>query len=350
MNATTRRSDERLDGSRVRAYGSSAISPLDLMLRRAAQHSRRGARADDRVLALAIEGGGLAGVVSGGMCVALEAAGLVDAVDVIYGTSSGALNGSYTAAGQAAMGCTSYEDTANRRFANPLRLLAGRPAIDFDSSSTRSSPSASRTTTPGWPRAPPFCALAANLETGASQVLTDFTSVEDLRAAVRVSCSIPLLSGRPVVYRGVPMADGALFESMPFHAAMAGGATDVIVLRSRPASHRKQPYARHAVALLKRLAHPALADLVQARPALYNRHAGELEKLTQRRGAVVQIVPPEGAALVGQLETSPQRIRAGLEVGAQAAAAALGLSISHLVWQPTAHLSEIPSAKESLHE
>ncbi len=143
------------------------------------------------------------------------------------------------------------------------------------------------------------------------------------------------------------MADGALFESMPYHAAMAGGATDVIVLRSRPASYRKQPYARHAVALLKGLAHPALAALVQARPALYNRHARELEMLTQRHGAVVQIVPPEGVALVGQLETSPQRIRAGLEVGAQAAAAALGLSISRLVWQPTAYLSEIPSAKES---
>jgi hypothetical protein len=43
-------------------------------------------------------------VISAGRCLLLEKAGLVDAVDVIYGTSSGALNGSFTAAGQAALG------------------------------------------------------------------------------------------------------------------------------------------------------------------------------------------------------------------------------------------------------
>ena len=48
------------------------------------------------------------GVVSAGMCVLLEQAGLIDAIDVIYGVSSGALNGSFTAAGQAALGATNY--------------------------------------------------------------------------------------------------------------------------------------------------------------------------------------------------------------------------------------------------
>jgi hypothetical protein len=47
----------------------------------------------------------MAGAASGGMCAALEALGLIDSFDVIYGSSSGSMNASYTAAGQAAR-CT----------------------------------------------------------------------------------------------------------------------------------------------------------------------------------------------------------------------------------------------------
>ncbi|HEV2922933.1 MAG TPA: patatin-like phospholipase family protein [Solirubrobacteraceae bacterium] len=102
------------------------------MLTRAAEGSRREARTDGASLALAIEGGGLRGVVSAGMCVLLEKTGLIDSVDAIFGASSGALNGSFTATGQAALGSTNYLDTATLKFANPLRVLAGRVPIDFD--------------------------------------------------------------------------------------------------------------------------------------------------------------------------------------------------------------------------
>src|SRR5271165_4339677 len=102
------------------------------MLTRLAEGSRRGARSDRAVIALAIEGGGLRGVISAGMCLLLEKTGLIDAVDLIYGASSGALNGSFTAAGQAALGATNYLDVANTQFANPLRVLTGRSVIDLD--------------------------------------------------------------------------------------------------------------------------------------------------------------------------------------------------------------------------
>ena len=45
----------------------------------------------------AVEGRGLRGSVSAGMCVALEAAGLIPAFDRIYGCSAGALNGAFAA-------------------------------------------------------------------------------------------------------------------------------------------------------------------------------------------------------------------------------------------------------------
>jgi predicted patatin/cPLA2 family phospholipase len=318
--------------------GPQGDSPVGLLLRRAADRSTRGARTDGRVLALAIEGGGLSGAVSAGMCVILEAAGVIDAVDVIYGTSSGALNGSFTAAGQAAIGSTNYEDTANRRFSNPMRLLVGRPAVDFDllfddiiRNRKPYDPTALET-------GPPFRALGVNLKTRALEVLRDFEDIEDLMAAVRVSCSLPLLSGPPVVYKGVPMADGGLIESMPYRTAQGDGATDVIVLRSRPASYRKEAYPRYMISILKRRAHPALADLVEARPGLYNAEADELETLTRTGVSVVQIVPAEDSPRVSQTERSPTKVRAGLQAGARAAAVALQLPQPELFWQPAVYV------------
>ena len=72
------------------------------------------------------------GPVSAGTCVLLEAAGLVDAFDRVYGVSSGALKASATAMGQAAFSATLSQDAATRRIINPARPLMGRALIDFD--------------------------------------------------------------------------------------------------------------------------------------------------------------------------------------------------------------------------
>ena len=58
--------------------GSGNHPVAELMLTRIAEGSRRGARRDGAVIALAIEGGGRHGAVSAGMCVLMEKAGLID--------------------------------------------------------------------------------------------------------------------------------------------------------------------------------------------------------------------------------------------------------------------------------
>ena len=56
-------------------------------------HSRRRERTDPHVVALVVEGGGMRGAVAAGMCLVLEAAGLMSSFDRVYGCSSGALTG-----------------------------------------------------------------------------------------------------------------------------------------------------------------------------------------------------------------------------------------------------------------
>lgn len=104
---------------------------LRIVLGRARTGSRPRARADGHLVCLAIEGG-MRGAVSAGMCVVLEAAGLVGGFPRVYGVSAGALNGWATAAGQAALSATHYQDTASANVINRMRPLVRRPVINFD--------------------------------------------------------------------------------------------------------------------------------------------------------------------------------------------------------------------------
>ena len=315
---------------------------IELMLTRVAERSRRGARTDQAVVALAIEGGGLRGVVSGGMCLLLEKVGLIDAVDVIYGTSSGALNGSFTAAGQAALGSTNYLGTGNPQVANPFRVLTGRALLDLDFLFEQLIFSRTPYDAEGLAAGPSFRAIGVNLATSELAVLRDFVDVEELMVAVRASCSVPLLSDAPVTFRGQPMSDGSLIEPMPFPTALAEGATHVLVLRSRPADHRMDAYPRALIEIARRTAHPAIAPLLRDRPERYNADAERLESARGDEPGLLQIAQQPGTASlplvatpsVGQLELSGRAIRQGLLTGVTAAAAAFDLAPVDVRWQP----------------
>ena len=106
---------------------------LEAIVRRWELGSVPGQREDGLKIALAIEGGGMRGVVSAGMVTGLEYLGLLPAFDVIYGTSAGAFNGAFFIAGQAAYGTTIYyENINNLRFVNLLRPLVGKPAVSLE--------------------------------------------------------------------------------------------------------------------------------------------------------------------------------------------------------------------------
>ncbi len=312
---------------------------IELMLARAAAGSRRGERSDGAVIALAVEGGGLRGAVSAGMCVVLEQLGLIDAVDTIYGTSSGALNGSFTAAGQAALGSANYLDTASLRFANPLRVLRGRPALDFDLLFDDLIGRRRPYSVEGLETGPAFCAIAVDLTTSEVRVLGDFEDVEELISAVRVSCSLPLLSGPTALYRGTPMGDGGLIESIPFASALADGATHVLALRSRPRDYRRSPYPRPLIEIIRRTRHPALAPLMLDLPDRYNAEAERLDSAGED-SALMQIAPAPGSASVGQLEHSRTAVLQGFSAGAVAVADAFGLPRLDLLWQPEVYVEE----------
>ena len=77
--------------------------------------------------------------------------------------------------------------------------------------------------------------LGTDAATGAATDLGGLVSdPAEVRLALRASAGLPLLAGPAVVLRGRRFFDGGLAEPVPFRTPMAGGATHLVVLRSRP--------------------------------------------------------------------------------------------------------------------
>ncbi len=297
---------------------------LKLLLERAGSDSRPRARADSHVLCLAIEGGAVRGSVAAGMCLVLEAAGLMSSFDRVYGCSAGALTGCYAAAGQAAAAAANYEDAASRRYIDPRRIVRGLPAVKLDLLIGELVEQKRPLSAAGVASGPEFRAVATSLEaTPAPKVLSSFDSVDELVQAVRVSCSSPVLSGGPTWFRGERLADGALTESIPFRTALREGATHVLVLRSRSADFRLEGHG-WLVDLAIRRQHPDLLELLRDRPRRYNGEARALERLSAHddsRTPVTQIAVPPGPGLVDHVSTDGRAVLECMRSGADAMAA-----------------------------
>lgn len=309
---------------------------LRILLDRARSGSRPLGRSDSYRVCLAIEGGGMRGAVSAGMCVVLEAAGLVPAIDRIYGVSAGALNGWATAVGQAAFGVTHYQDAVSYGVINRMRPLVGRPLVDFELLFEELIASRKPLSFGHFCGGPDFRALATSLDSYSLRVLADFSDVDELRQAVRASAALPRLGGEPPMFRGEPMADGGLIEPIPFHTAIEEGATHVLVLRSRPAEYRKPALSELGQVLALR-DDPGLVELLKARAGVYNRQADELERGHPGREHgphVLQIAVPNHVRLIGRLENNGDRVSQAVRSGAQAMASVILREAIDLCWQP----------------
>ena len=252
---------------------------LEAILARKRSGSVPGDRSDGMRIGLAVEGGGMKGVISAGMCGEMLRCGFVDCFDAVYGSSAGAMNLTYYLANQPE-GIAAYEeDLVDGGFLDLRRLPAlqrmgprkGKKGESMDKSwdeSVDEDPGPD-TVRPAMdvsylvdgvmdhsPTRPlnwdalinsrvPLKVVATSLDTLTPVVLEGpWKGVEDLKQCLKASAAVPIFAGpEPVTWRGQRLVDAAVMEPVPVHAAIADGCTHVLVLctRSLPPLGEKMP-------------------------------------------------------------------------------------------------------------
>jgi predicted patatin/cPLA2 family phospholipase len=284
-------------------------------------------RPDGARIALVVEGGGMRGAVSGGMALALDELGLSHAFDAAYGSSAGTLNAMWLLSNRIRDGIPTWTDPELvRELISWRRVIGRRPVVDLktlvEKRYEQLAPGlfgavlASRTE---------LHPIATEVSSGEAADLHE--SIKDpvtLRLAIRASATLPLLAGSPVTLGGRRFVDAGLSAAIPFRAALADGATHILLLRSRQlgevAGEPKGMSARLMARMLRRI-DPAVAAAFLTRA----RREGEDERLLakhdrdpRREPYILSVRPLAGSPVPSRLERDTDLVRAALEAGRDA--------------------------------
>ena len=238
-------------------------------------------------IALAVEGGGMRGCVTGGMVTAIHHLGLEDTIDVVYGSSAGTVIGAYFITRQLPWyGPEVYYDmltSAGTDFINTKRFLRalglglldprllkdvifrrnhGKPVLDLSyllRTTMQENKPLDWETFERMQKVQPLKIMASGLKSEKAIIMDmergSFRNIKEMAFCMQASCLLPGVAG-PVMNMktntiddstqtemiprnneggdGEPLADSLLFEPMPYRAALSEKATHVLVLRSRP--------------------------------------------------------------------------------------------------------------------
>lgn len=306
---------------------------LDVLAARRAEGTGPDARTDPHRVVLAIEGGGSRATYSSGMVLALEELGLTECFDAVYGSSAGALAGSWLVGAQAAHCCAGwYRPGLMERVTRPGRGLRGQPVVDVEYLIH----TVGETIVPfDWQAVLdadlPLHPVATDVETGEAVDLHDtIVDKASLQRALRASAAVPLLAGLPIEIDGRRYVDAAVAEPIPFRTALAQGATHVLVLRTRRADQTAIDATRLERALVSRLGAVNVPGLVHVLGNRMENRRGDDRRLAHATASptddppyLFEVRPPAGADTINPLETDPAVLRRGIETGQRALADAL---------------------------
>lgn len=303
---------------------------VELLRARHAEGSRPHARRDPHRVAVVVGGGGMRGAYPAGMLAALDTIGLREAVDEIYGASSGSFLAASFAAGHAAGAAAAFpEDLASRAFVDLRRLPTRRPVLSLDHLVDHVLEVTKPIPWPALLESPvPVRIVATAVDDLRPRVLGGLTDPDSWRRGLRASAAIPLFAGPAVEHAGRRWIDGSIGEPLALARAVRGGATHVLVLLSRPSADlrpgvddRLSWWAR----ALDRTT-PGLGTLAQGT----RRYGADLALVTDpahpaRRGAKLAAIEPWRGTGTGALTVDPGPVGEAVRVGRESALAALAL-------------------------
>ncbi|MCC6945204.1 MAG: patatin-like phospholipase family protein [Thermomicrobiales bacterium] len=264
-----------------------------------------------------VAGGGMSGVYSGGVAIALHRLGLIDAFDSLIGISAGAAACAYFLSGQPELGASLYyEEFASKRFLNPYRItnimdidylmaeLRYGKALDVD----RIRAGRSR-----------LLIGATTVQTGECTLLDVMNEPTDIVTAIAASCSLPGISAGSRCLDGVAYTDGVVSCGLPIaYARDQLQCTDLLIVLNAPFT-AVQPAPslaeRLIVGMLARKMPRAIRRGFATRNRLYDESAALIRSLESPcSGVNVGVIAPT-ESLVGPLTTDPVLLRLAARQG-----------------------------------
>lgn len=240
-----------------------------------------GNRDDGFKVGLALEGGGLRGVVSGAMLIALRTLGADRAFDCYTGTSSGSINLSYFLTGASWDALAVYYDhLLGRDFIDPRRAVGRRPILDldylFDEVMAKKVPldyEAVASLPPGL-----LNVTMTNVDEAEPVVRDSFASPDEVYHLLKAGSWLPLLAGRPYQWEGARYLDSGVLYPDPLVAALDTGCTHIFVCNTRPQSATAGHRNLQRVLLRRTLNHytPGLGEKYFKRRAEWDKMKAEI--------------------------------------------------------------------------
>jgi predicted patatin/cPLA2 family phospholipase len=273
-----------------------------VILDRLAAGSKPGERTDDYTLALAVEGGGMRGVVSAGMLVALEQLGITGCIDLVVGSSAGALAGAFFVDGRALEGSVLfYTELHDEPFLDRGRLLRREAALDLDylvdtAAVSRGLDFTSVAASP----IPLYATVSPTDPASATRHFHVAGSAARVSSILKATASLPVLAGAAKQVDDSHYVDGGLHEQIPWRTAASLGATHVLVLPSKPVSADAELDSLSfiervsVIPVVKRVHNDHVADLVSKLPARSSREAWNLRAVAEGRATPLEWMPGHG--------------------------------------------------------
>ncbi|HLU27290.1 MAG TPA: patatin-like phospholipase family protein [Glycomyces sp.] len=209
---------------------------LELVRARRAAGTGPGAHGDGHRLGLAVEGGGMRGVVSAAMLTALDDLGLRSVFDGVYSCSSGAVNAAYFAGGETWYPLTIYfDDLATKQFVDMRRFLSRRGILNLDYVFEQVLETVKPLDYDKILKSPGSFHVAVTLvDELRTECVGDFRDKDDLREGLRASCWLPVAVPGAGEFRGRRAVDGGVLTAHPYALALEDGCTHVLSLSTKP--------------------------------------------------------------------------------------------------------------------
>jgi predicted patatin/cPLA2 family phospholipase len=177
------------------------------------------------------------GLVATSMASALHFLGLVDVFDAVYGSSAGALTGTFFVTGKMPLGPTIfYDHINNKKFIDLKRLFfKNKFVMNLDFLIYHVLVHEKPMNWQGVIDAKiPLKIVVSSVNRRKSVFFDNYQTREELFTLLKASANIPLVAGPPVEYKDDLLFDASLYESIPYKTAISDGCTHVLCLMTRP--------------------------------------------------------------------------------------------------------------------